>query len=62
MSKIREARKALGISQGQLALMLGVTPGAVGQWEHGQTRPRAEKLLLISSILGVPVEELLRAG
>lgn len=62
MNVIREARKARSISQGQLASIIGVTQGAVNQWEHGLTKPRPDKLLLLSEILGISVEEILRAG
>ena len=35
MSRITEFRKAAGMSQGELAKRLGVTQGAVSQWEKG---------------------------
>lgn len=57
--KIREARKAHGIKQGEFARMLGISQGAVSQWEKGRTLPGRDKLIRISEILKIPLEELL---
>jgi len=37
---IKNLRKKLGISQQKLAVLLGVSPGAVAFWEQGRTKPR----------------------
>ena len=37
---IQKLRKRLGITQSELATLLGVTPGAVAFWEQGRSRPR----------------------
>lgn len=56
---IRAARLAAGIkSQRELAEMLGVTRGAVANWEANQNMPDASHLLRMSQMLGVSVEEL----
>ena len=36
---IRSLRKRLGLSQGQLATVVGVSTVSVGLWEQGKTRP-----------------------
>jgi len=36
----KNLRKKLGISQQKLAVLLGVSPGAVALWEQGRTKPR----------------------
>ncbi len=36
---IRSLRKRLGLSQGQLATVVGVSSASVGFWEQGRTRP-----------------------
>lgn len=56
---IRKARKAVGIKQGELARLVGVTSGAVSQWEKGRTLPGAEKLKRIAEALNTTVDELL---
>ena len=45
MKEIEEARKAKGLTQEQLAKLVGVTQGAVAQWENGQTHPSFQVLI-----------------
>jgi len=59
MKEIREARKVKGLSQDQLAKMIGVTQGAVAQWENGLTHPSFEILPKLAAALGVTVDELI---
>jgi DNA-binding transcriptional regulator YiaG len=44
---VRSLRKHLGISQKELAILCGVTVGAVHMWESGKFRPKDEKKALI---------------
>jgi len=37
---IKNLRKKLGVSQESMAVLLGVSPGAVAVWEQGRARPR----------------------
>lgn len=53
-------RKRAGISQVDLAKALGVTQGAVSQWEMGITSPRPSMLLRLADVFGCTVDELLR--
>ena len=39
---IRKLRTRLAITQGQLAVLVGVSPGAVTQWEQGVISPRGQ--------------------
>jgi antitoxin CcdA len=57
--RIRQARKKAKLSQAELARRLEVTPGAVGQWEAGLTRPGQDKLVALSAVLNLSVAELL---
>lgn len=50
-------RKSCGMTQGQLATKLNVTPQAVSKWENGSL-PDSELLLKISGILGVSIDVL----
>ena len=36
---IKKLRKRLGITQGELAALVGVSTSAVGSWEYGKARP-----------------------
>ena len=48
--KIRNARKALGLTQRQLAQQLGVSNTSVSNWEKGLSRPDAD---MIQSLCGI---------
>jgi DNA-binding transcriptional regulator YiaG len=41
--RIRGLRTKLGISQRELAILTGITPGAVASWEQGKFKPKGEK-------------------
>lgn len=58
-AKIREARNHADLTQAELAKGLEVTPGAVGQWEIGLTKPALDKLTALSAILSLSLSELL---
>lgn len=58
-SKIAEKRKALGLSQEQLANKLGVSQKSVSKYECGERRPSYEILVAISSIFNVSIDYLL---
>lgn len=59
---ILEKRKALGYTQQQLAELLGVTNKAVSKWETGEGLPDISLFPVLSEVLGVSVDELLRGG
>lgn len=48
----------MGLSQEELAKKLGVTQGAVSQWETVGGSPFAEKLPELAKILGCTIDEL----
>jgi DNA-binding transcriptional regulator YiaG len=47
---IRSLRKHLGITQRELAILTGVTVGAIHQWESGIFMPRAQKKGLLVAL------------
>ena len=47
---IRSLRGQLGITQNELAVLAGVTVGAIHQWESGMFRPREEKKGLLVAL------------
>lgn len=49
--QLRDARNRARLTQGELALRLGVTLRTVGNWERGQTIPR-DRLPALRDILG----------
>lgn len=59
MSSLLCLRKKAGLSQKYIADHLGISQGAVSQWEHGLTMPSTDKLLLLAKLLGCTTDELL---
>lgn len=57
--KILQLRKALGLSQEQLAEQVGVSRQSISKWETGQSVPELEKLVALSRIFAVSTDELL---
>ena len=58
--QIERLRKEKGITQESFAAQLGVTQGAVSQWENGTSRPTIDKLTKMAKILECSVDELLK--
>lgn len=50
---IRETRRERGLTIQEFADRLGVTEGAVSQWETGRFSPRAHHQVAIAAVLGV---------
>jgi transcriptional regulator with XRE-family HTH domain len=55
-----QLRKENGLTQSQLADMLGVSYQAVSKWERGENLPDAYTLLDLAKIYGVTVDEILQ--
>jgi Zn-dependent peptidase ImmA (M78 family)/transcriptional regulator with XRE-family HTH domain len=55
-ARLTQARHAATWTKTRLADELGVSPAAVGQYESGVIRPRAEQLQGIALLLGMPAE------
>ena len=54
--RIYLARKEAKMTQGELAAAVGVTRGAVAQWESGDVRPRHATLTKIATATGKPLQ------
>lgn len=60
---MRERRRALGMTQMQLAVAVGACSVAVvSGWERGRTVASVPKLKKLADVLGVSMEELLEDG
>ena len=55
---IKKMREKAKLSQEKLAELLGVTQGAVSQWESGEVSPTTDKLPELAKILGCTIDEL----
>ncbi len=57
---ITSLRKAAGISVRELQEILGFTnPQAIYKWQHGECLPTIDNLVILASVLGVTVDEIL---
>ena len=59
---IKNARKALGLSQEELAIKINVVRQTVSKWEKGLSVPDSDMLIMLSEALGVSVNTLLGEG
>lgn len=57
--RIAAARQQAGLTQAGLAERLGVTARVVSSWENDRSEPRANRLAILSGLLGVSVAWLL---
>ena len=57
---LRQRRLALGLTQEQLALMLGVSRQSVTKWEAEKSYPEMDKLLKLCQIFDVTLDDLVQ--
>lgn len=55
-AKLKEARKAAGLSQGVLAARIGAHFTSISDWERGVNQPSARHLASLSDALRVPMD------
>lgn len=58
-TRIRELRKAKGLTLQQLADVFGISRASVSEWESGRSKPDAGRLLKLAEVLGATIEYLL---
>ena len=58
MLRIEQLRKEKGLTQEQLAKMLGLAPHTVNRWERGHHMPNAMDLRRMAGIFECPLEAL----
>lgn len=56
---LRDARLSRGLTQGQLAVRLGVTRQAISKWEQDQSQPDLGNLKQLAEVYGCAVDDLL---
>ena len=59
LNNIRKIRERKKISQESLAALIGVTQGAVSQWESGKTMPTAQNIIDLARILDCTTDDIL---
>ncbi len=55
-ARILSSRKQKKLTQDKLAMLIGVSKSACGQWEHGLTSPSVENLSRLAIVLEVQFE------
>lgn len=60
--RVRELRKQLGISQEQLALLVGVKQATISLWESENAAPSMKNILKLMGIFNCTSDELLDTG
>ena len=60
--KLIQLRREKGYSQEQLAGLLSVSRQSVSKWESGGAMPELNKLITLSDLFGVSLDELVRDG
>ncbi len=56
--RIFESRKALKLTQEELAKKLSITPQSVSRWENGQSRPDIDMLPKLAAFFGTTIDSL----
>lgn len=56
---IKDLRRRNYLNQTAFANKIGVTQGAVSQWENGLTRPNTDQLRAISNAFNISIDDLL---
>lgn len=56
--RLKQLRKAKGLTQAQMASELGVSMPAICAWETGKARPRDARMKALAKALGIPMTEL----
>ncbi len=58
-NRLKEIREEKGLSLAAVRRVVGVSEPTVRQWEYKNVNPRAEDLVKLSILYGVPIEDLL---
>jgi transcriptional regulator with XRE-family HTH domain len=57
---IKKLRRRLGITQSELATLVGVSHSAVGSWEYGKARPEGRNREALVALRGLGKREVRR--
>lgn len=60
MNMLKEFRTAQGISQEELAELVGVSRQTISKWENAVVQPSADNLMRLSQVLQLPLEAFLK--
>lgn len=58
--RLKAYREQANIPQEEIARRIGVSRQVVSYWENGHAKPGADKILKLSELLQIPVEQVLK--
>ena len=58
-NRIKECRKAAGMSQKYVSVTLGIAGPSVSNWESGKTKPTNDNVVKLAALFGVTADYLL---
>jgi len=61
VSRLRDYRKSLGLTQREVGYMLGVRQSTVAMWETGANKVNVDALKKLASLYSCKVDDLLEA-
>ena len=62
-TRIQDLRKIAGLSVKDLQDIFGfTTPQAIYKWQHGAALPTIDNLIVLSTVFGVPMDEIIVIG
>lgn len=62
VNKLKELRKAAGLTQQEVAMHFGLNRAAVAMWERGASVPKVHILPELAKLLGCSIDELFKEG
>jgi transcriptional regulator with XRE-family HTH domain len=57
LTKLKAHRRALRLTQSELASRMNMTRRSIIRWENGQTTPSPKKLQMLADVMGCAVED-----
>ncbi|MDL2264290.1 helix-turn-helix domain-containing protein [Synergistaceae bacterium OttesenSCG-928-I11] len=57
LSKLKAHRRALRLTQSELASKMNMTRRSIIRWENGQTKPSLKKLQMLADVMGCSTED-----
>ena len=57
LTKLKTQRRALKMTQSELASRINTTRRSIIRWENGQTRPSLKKLQMLADIMGCSMDD-----
>jgi len=57
LTKLKTQRRALKMTQSELASRINTTRRSIIRWENGQTKPSLKKLQMLADVMGCSMDE-----